>query len=238
MNHATSTMFMTASGKNTFQPIFIRMSYLSRGIVQRTQTKTNRTKPTLARKATADSRKPISVAGSSYHGTSHPPKKSVTTSADIVVMAMYSDMKNMANFIDEYSVWYPATSSASASAKSNGSRFVSANAETMKTIIESHMAGEKQFHAGIFTVSKRTKVPLCPATTSVSRSEPATISALTAASASASSYEIICAEAPTMHGPATRGPYMTSVGMKNGCPHGTTTIVVSAGMSPNIGAIV
>src|SRR5205823_3714411 len=104
MNHATSTMLITASGRKTFQPIFIRMSYLSRGIVQRTQTKTNRTKPTLARKATADSRKPTMVAGSSYHGTSQPPKKSVTTSADIVVMAMYSDMKNMANFIDEYSV--------------------------------------------------------------------------------------------------------------------------------------
>ena len=49
---------------------------------------------------------------------------------------------------------------------------------------------------------------------------------------------IASSEAPTMHGPATRGPYMTSVGMKNGRPHGTTAIVVSAGMRPNIGAIV
>src|SRR6266508_1032862 len=150
-------MLITASGRKAFQPIFIRMSYFRRGIVQRTQTKTNRTKPTLARKATAESRKPRSVAGSSTQGTSHPPKKSVTTSAAIVVMAMYSDMKNMANFIDEYSVWYPATSSASASAKSKGSRFVSAKAATMKTIIDSHIAGEKQFQEGIFTVSKRTK---------------------------------------------------------------------------------
>src|ERR1044071_6905500 len=105
MNHATSTMFATASGRNTFQPILIRMSYFSRGIVQRTQTNTKSTKPTFARNASAEIRKPPSVAGSLSHGTSQPPKKSVTTSADIVVMAMYSDMKNMANFIDEYSVW-------------------------------------------------------------------------------------------------------------------------------------
>src|SRR5205085_4701978 len=48
MNHTSSTMLITASGRKTFQPTFIRMSYLSRGIVQRTQTKTNNTKPTLA----------------------------------------------------------------------------------------------------------------------------------------------------------------------------------------------
>ena len=35
---------------------------------------------------------------------SQPPRKSVTISADIVAMAMYSDMKKSANFIDEYSV--------------------------------------------------------------------------------------------------------------------------------------
>src|ERR1044071_432870 len=157
MNHATSTMLATASGKNTFQPIFIRMSYLRRGIVQRTQTKTKSRNPTLARNEIADRRNPVTVAGSLYQGTSHPPRNSVTTSADIVVMAMYSDMKNMANFIDEYSVWYPATSSASASAKSNGRRLVSAKAETKKTMKLIHIAGEKTFHAGSLTTSNRTK---------------------------------------------------------------------------------
>src|ERR1051326_2460061 len=34
------------------------------------------------------------------------------------------------------------------------------------------------------------------------------------------------------------GPSMPSVGRKNWRPHGTTAIVVSAGMSPNIGASV
>src|SRR5262245_33934144 len=104
MNAATTTMLITASGRNTFQPIFIRMSYFSRGIVQRTQTKMNSRIVTLIRKNSADSTKPCHVAGSLYQGMSHPPRNSVTTIADIVPMAMYSAMKKSANFIDEYSV--------------------------------------------------------------------------------------------------------------------------------------
>ena len=41
-------------------------------------------------------------------------------------MLMYSARKKSANFMAEYSVWYPATSSVSASGRSNGRRFVSA----------------------------------------------------------------------------------------------------------------
>src|SRR5258706_11446733 len=109
------------------------------------------------RKAREDPAKQRTLGGSLYHGTSRPPRKSVVMSADMVAIDMYSAMKNSENFIDEYSVWYPATRSASASAKSNGKRFVSANAETLKTMKLSHMAGEKAFQAGILIVSKRTK---------------------------------------------------------------------------------
>src|SRR5256885_14811294 len=126
---------------------------------------------------------------------SHPPRKSVVMTADIVAIDMYSDMKKSANFIDEYSVWYPATNSASASAKSNGSRLVSANADTKKTTKAIHMAGEKMFHAGSLMTLNSTNDPVCRQTTSGSDSEPADISTLTAASVSESSYEIICAEA-------------------------------------------
>src|ERR1700674_2616931 len=104
MKNATSTMFTNASGKNTFQPRRIRMSYFRRGIVQRTQTKMNISMLTLIRKAMAESRKPRNVGGSLYQGMSHPPRKSVVISAEIVAIEMYSDMKNSANFIDEYSV--------------------------------------------------------------------------------------------------------------------------------------
>lgn len=65
-------------------------------------------------------------------GMSHPPRKSVAIIADAVSMFAYSAMKNMLNFIDEYSVWYPVISSDSASGRSKGRRFVSAKAETTK----------------------------------------------------------------------------------------------------------
>ena len=59
------------------------------------------------------------------HGARQPPRNSVVASADTVAMLMYSARKNIAYFIDEYSVRKPATSSPSASGRSNGARFVS-----------------------------------------------------------------------------------------------------------------
>ena len=38
------------------------------------------------------------------HGARQPPRNSVTASAETVTMLMYSARKNIANFIDEYSV--------------------------------------------------------------------------------------------------------------------------------------
>ena len=52
--------------------------------------------------------------------------RSVTPIAATVTVETYSPRKNIANVIPEYSVWKPATSSVSASARSNGGRFVSA----------------------------------------------------------------------------------------------------------------
>src|SRR5687767_1181294 len=65
-------------------------------------------------------------------GPSQPPRNSVTAIEQIAIMFMYSPRKNSAHFIDEYSVWKPATSSPSASGRSNGARFVSANAVMRK----------------------------------------------------------------------------------------------------------
>jgi hypothetical protein len=47
-------------------------------------------------------------------------------------MLLYSPRKNIAKMIEEYSTLYPATNSASASGRSKGARFVSANMETKK----------------------------------------------------------------------------------------------------------
>src|SRR5436190_17487329 len=65
-------------------------------------------------------------------GRSHPPQKSVTAIADTVIMLAYSARKNRENRKPLYSVWNPATSSDSASGKSNGARFVSATPHIKK----------------------------------------------------------------------------------------------------------
>ncbi len=54
----------------------------------------------------------------------------MAASADTVVMLMYSARKNIAKLSDEYSVWKPATSSPSASGRSNGARLVSPTMDT------------------------------------------------------------------------------------------------------------
>src|SRR3954453_1488989 len=64
------------------------------------------------------------------HGACQPPRNKVVASAETVVMLMYSARKNIANLIDEYSVWKPATSSLSASGRSKGARLVSPTIDT------------------------------------------------------------------------------------------------------------
>ena len=66
----------------------------------------------------------------SGHGACQPPMNNVAASADTVVMLMYSARKNIAKLSDEYSVWKPATSSPSASGRSNGARLVSPTMDT------------------------------------------------------------------------------------------------------------
>ena len=66
------------------------------------------------------------------HGAIQPPRKSSVARALTVIMLEYSAMKKLANFMLLYSVWKPATSSFSASGRSNGTRLVSANAAMMK----------------------------------------------------------------------------------------------------------
>src|SRR3954452_9007642 len=68
---------------------------------------------------------PAHTGPPSGHGACQPPRKSVVASADTVMTLMYSARKNIANLIDAYSVWNPATSSVSASGRSNGARLVS-----------------------------------------------------------------------------------------------------------------
>jgi len=66
------------------------------------------------------------------NGNAHPPKKARAEKVDIKIILQYSAKKNIAKIIAEYSTLYPATNSASASGKSKGALFVSANAEIKK----------------------------------------------------------------------------------------------------------
>ncbi len=63
------------------------------------------------------------------HGACQPPRNSVVANADTVNMLTYSASMNIANLIDEYSVWNPPTSSPSASGRSKGARLVSPTIE-------------------------------------------------------------------------------------------------------------
>jgi hypothetical protein len=65
-------------------------------------------------------------------GTCQPPKNSVTAMADITQRFPNSTRKKRANRKDEYSERYPATSSDSASGRSNGVRLPSASWATKK----------------------------------------------------------------------------------------------------------
>src|SRR6185503_8496432 len=85
-------------------------------------------KKTLAAKYTTGSRDCPSGGRNESCGPCHPPKNSSVAKHATVNMCTYSAIKNMANFIELYSVWYPATSSVSASGISNGMRLVSAYA--------------------------------------------------------------------------------------------------------------
>src|ERR1700747_3240415 len=61
-----------------------------------------------------------------------PPRNRMVVIEATVTMLAYSAKKNAANFMLLYSVWKPATSSVSASGRSNGMRLVSANAAIRK----------------------------------------------------------------------------------------------------------
>src|SRR6267378_3920103 len=73
------------------------------------------------------------VNGTTGNGGSQPPRNNTVAIAHMVRMAMYSPRKNSRNGVDEYSTAKPATSSDSASTRSNGGRLVSASAEMKKT---------------------------------------------------------------------------------------------------------
>src|SRR5256885_7715362 len=70
----------------------------------------------------------------STNGPCHPPKNSAATIEHTTVTSPYSATKNKPQRMPEYSVRNPATSSDSASGRSNGTRLVSAS-PAMKYVV-------------------------------------------------------------------------------------------------------
>src|SRR5580658_5551039 len=84
--------------------------------------------PATANMAGATKLEPYSAG----HRGCQPPKKSSVATQHTVTMLEYSAMKKPAKLMLLYSTWKPATSSFSASGRSNGMRLVSAKAAIMK----------------------------------------------------------------------------------------------------------
>ena len=84
-------------------------------------------------------------------------------------MFTYSARKNSANDIELYSVWYPATSSCSASGKSKGARLVSAMPATKK--MKKPTGARNTYHFGTGRTWKSHQAPACASTISRSDSE-------------------------------------------------------------------
>ena len=122
---ATNITQANEKGKNIFQPSLISWSYLYLGKAARTQINPNNNKHVLV-----PNQKPEGMKLSSERGASQPPRNIMEQKLHINIILAYSPRKNKAKAIAEYSTLYPATSSASASGKSNGARFVSARIET------------------------------------------------------------------------------------------------------------
>src|SRR5215813_3232924 len=102
------------------------------------------------------------VNGTTGNGGSHPPRNRIVVIAHMVPMATYSPSMNIMYGVEPYSTIKPATSSDSASTKSNGGRLVSASAETKK--ITSIGNNGSQYQLNMF--------PYCLSTMSARLSEP------------------------------------------------------------------
>src|SRR5699024_10776769 len=109
-----------------------------------------------------------------------PPINKVVAIAETLIMLMYSAKKNIANFMAEYSVMKPETSSPSASGRSKGARLVSPIIEITKIMKAGKSATDHHSCCGELTIWD---VDI----------EPATINTDTRDKLKASSYEMTCA---------------------------------------------
>src|SRR3954447_11153984 len=102
-------MLAMASGTRNFHPKPINWSYRKRGVVPRTQMYRKTKKKTFNTNQKTGSSACMTIqcgVGSRLpKGLDQPPKKSNVATQPTVIILAYSAMKNMANFMELYSVW-------------------------------------------------------------------------------------------------------------------------------------
>src|SRR5829696_650776 len=127
----------------------------------------------------------IQVNGAIGIGGSQPPMNRIVVIAHMVAIATYSPSMNSMYGVEPYSTMKPATSSDSASTRSNGGRLVSASAEMKKTMNIGNSGSQYQ--------PRRPKRVFCASTMSVIRSEPTHKSTVMMTNPIDTSYDTICA---------------------------------------------
>src|SRR6202521_4761125 len=115
------------------------------------------------------------VKGGRATGGSQPPMNGIAASAHMVLIPTYSPSMNSIYDVEPYSTMNPATSSDSASTRSNGGRLVSANAEMKKTTNIGNSGSQYQFNMVNHGMPRRLARPRarCASTMSLRLSEPA-----------------------------------------------------------------
>src|SRR5581483_1034735 len=114
------------------------------------------------------------VNGGTANGACHPPRNRMVAMAHMVMIAMYSPRKKRRNAVEEYSTAKPATSSDSASTRSNGGRLVSASADTKKITNIGRSGSQNQLRTLSHGTPRKLASPFSWASTMADRlSEPA-----------------------------------------------------------------
>src|SRR5215470_7201001 len=116
----------------------------------------------------------MAVNGQNGIGESQPPMNRMTHIAHMVAIATYSPSMNSMYGVEPYSTMNPATSSDSASTRSNGGRLVSASAEMKNTMNIGNSGSQNQFSMVNQGTPRRLARPRfsCAATTAERLSDP------------------------------------------------------------------
>src|SRR6185312_8832912 len=137
----------------------------------------------------------IHVNGANGAGGSQPPRNRIVAIAHIVPIATYSPSINIMYGVEPYSTMKPATSSDSASTRSNGGRLVSARAEMKKMMNIGNKGSQYQFkndsHGKPISVARPRSS--CASTMSLRLSEPTHSSTVMMTKPIETSYDTICA---------------------------------------------